>query len=193
MGKRNILWLIIVFLIAFTSCGAAGKPAETFKKVVLSNGLTLMYRVMKDEPMVSMYAVFPIGMNTERQKGIAHLLEHLVFRGGSGFTFKDILEATNRQGGQFNGFTSFYSTVFNFVVPKDKFENAFQIFDGSIWQTDLSETNVNLERKIVVHELDMDYGMRIPYYPIFHYFYAENFYSKETVDAMTVQNIKDFY
>lgn len=193
MGRRNAFWLIMALLIAFTSCAAAGKPAETFKKVVLSNGLTLMYRVMKDDPMVSMYAVFPIGMNTERQKGIAHLVEHLVFRGGSGFAFKDILEATNRQGGQFNGYTSFYSTVYNFVVPKDKFDNAFQIFNGSIWQTDLSETNVNLERKIVVHELDMDYAMRIPYYPIFHYFYAENFYSKETVDSMTVQNIKDFY
>ncbi len=193
MRKRNAFWLIMALLIAFTSCAAAGKPAETFKKVVLSNGLTLMYRVMKDDPMVSMYAVFPIGMNTEGQKGIAHLVEHLVFRGGSGFAFKDILEATNRQGGQFNGFTSFYNTVYNFVVPKDKFDNAFQIFNGSIWQTDLSETNVNLERKIVVHELDMDYAMRIPYYPIFHYFYAENFYSKETVDSMTVQNIKDFY
>ncbi|HBF37524.1 MAG TPA: hypothetical protein DDW50_09415 [Firmicutes bacterium] len=193
MRKPKVFWLVMVFMMIFTSYAVAAKPPETFKKVVLGNGLTLMYRVMKNDPMVSMYAVFPIGMNTERQKGIAHLIEHLVFRGGSGFTFKDILEATNRQGGEFNGFTSFYSTVFNYVVPKDKFDNAFQIFNGSIWQTDFSEANVSLERKIVVHELDMDYAMRIPYYPIFHYFYAENFYSKETVDAMTIQNIKDFY
>ncbi len=193
MRKRIIFWLTMALIMIFTSFAAAEKPAEAFKKVSLSNGLTLMYRVMKDDPMVSMYAVFPIGMNIERQKGIAHLIEHLVFRGGSGFTFKNILEATNHQGGEFNGFTSFYSTVFNFVVPKDKFDNAFQVFNGSIWQTDLSETNVNLERKIVVHELDMDYAMRIQYYPIFRYFYAENFYNKETVNAMTVQNIKDFY
>jgi predicted Zn-dependent peptidase len=193
MRRGKVFWLIMILVMFFTSYAAAAKPEETFKKVILSNGLTLMYRVMKDDPMVSIYSVFPIGMNAERQKGIAHLIEHLVFRGGSGFVFKDILEATNRQGGEFNGFTSFYSTVFNFVVPKDKFDNAFQIFNGSIWQTDLSETNVNLERKIVVHELDMDYAMRIPYYPIFHYFYAEDFYSKETVDSMTVQNIKDFY
>jgi predicted Zn-dependent peptidase len=193
MRKQNLLWVVLALIMFFAPYAAEAKPPETFKKVVLSNGLTLMYKVMKNEPMISMYAVFPIGMNLEKQKGIAHLLEHLVFRGGSGFTFKDILEATNRQGGEFNGFTSFYSTVFNYVVPKAKFDNAFQIFNGSIWKIDLSESNVALERKIVVHELDMDYAMRIPYYPIFHYFYAEDFYSKETVDAMTVQNIKDFY
>jgi Predicted Zn-dependent peptidases len=183
----------MIFMMFFIPYTVNARPPETFKKVVLSNGLTFMYKVMKDEPMISMYAVFPIGMNLEKQKGIAHLLEHLVFRGGSGFTYKDILEATNRQGGEFNGFTSFYTTIFNFIIPKAKFDNAFQIFNGSIWQVDLSEANTVLERKVVVHELNMDYAMRLPYYPIFHYFYSENFYSKETVDAMTVQGIKDFY
>jgi predicted Zn-dependent peptidase len=193
MRKQNIFWVIMALIMVFAPFSVEAKPSESFKKVVLQNGLTLMYKVMKNEPMISMYAVFPIGFNLEKEKGIAHLIEHLVFRGGSGYTFKDIVEATSRQGGEFNGFTSFYNTIFNYVVPKTKFENAFQIFNGSIWQTDLSESNVALERKIVVHELDMDYAMRIPYYPIFHYFYAEEFYSKETVDAMTVQGIKDFY
>jgi predicted Zn-dependent peptidase len=193
MRKQNLFWLVMALLMVFAPYSAAAKPPETFKKVVLQNGLTLMYKVMKNEPMVSVYAVLPVGMNLENQKGIAHLIEHLVFRGGSGFTFKDILETTNRQGGEFNGFTSFYTTVFNYVVPKAKFDDAFQIFNGSLWQIDLSEANIALERKIVNHELNMDYAMRIPYYPVFHYFYTENFYSKETVDAMTVQGIKDFY
>jgi predicted Zn-dependent peptidase len=191
--KQNILWVVMALVMLLAPYSAEAKLPETFKKTVLTNGLTLMYKVMKDEPMISMYAVIPVGMNLEKQKGIAHLLEHLVFRGGSGYTFNDILEATSRQGGQFNGSTSFYTTIFNYVVPKDRFDNAFRVFNGSIWQIDLSETNIALERKIVLHELDMDYGMRIPYYPIFRYFYAENFYNKDTVDAMTVQDIKDFY
>ena len=193
MRRRYIFWMVLALIMIFAPYAAEANPSETFKKVQLSNGLTLMYRVLKNEPMISMYAVFPIGMNLENRKGMAHLIEHLVFRGGSGYTFDDIIEATNRQGGEFNGYTSFYTTIFNYVVPKAKFDTALRIFNSSLWQIDLSESNVSLERKIVVHELDMDYALRIPYYPIFHYFYSEDFYSKDTVDAMTVQSIKDFY
>lgn len=193
--KRRILslgLLLILILMPFTT-QAAPKEELEFTQVALKNGITLKYKIIKNEPLISMYAVFPIGMNQEKTKGIAHIMEHLVFRGGTGYNFNDIAAITTRKGGYFNGFTSSETTVYNYVVSKENFETAFKVFNGSIWKTDLSETMVALERKIVVHELDMDYTQRIAYYPVFQYFYPEVNYTKETVAGITAHDLQEFH
>lgn len=193
--KRRILSLgLLLFLIlpGFTTM-AASKENLNFTEVVLKNGVTLKYKILKNEPLVSMYTVFPIGMNQEKAKGIAHLMEHLIFRGGAGYNFEDIAAVTTRKGGYFNGFTSFNATAYNYVVPKENFEAAFKVFNGSLWETNLSEAMVALERKIVVHELDMDYAERLPFYPLFEYFYPEINYTKETVEAISPRDLQEFH
>lgn len=192
-GKFIWLGLLLLLVIAPFPTLAAAKEELEFTKVNLKNGISLKYKVIKDEPLVSMYAIFPIGMNKEKTKGIAHLMEHLVFRGGSDYGFEDIAAVTSRAGGYFNGFTSFDITAYNYVAPKKNFEEAFKVFNGSIWNTNLSETMIELERKIVVHELDMDYTERLPYYPIFRYFYPEIGYTKETVAAISSQDLHEFH
>ena len=191
-ARVGAVLLFAAYFFLATLCGQAA-PAERFQKVILKNGLTVYYKVMKGYPMVSLNAVFPVGMNQEKEKGIAHLLEHLVFRGGSGYGFPEIAEATIRQGGSFNGATSFEATTFNYVVPKESLGEGLRIFDGVIWKTDFSETNVDLERRIVLHELDLDYSLRYPIYPIFRYFFPEFSYSKETVSRISSLDLKNFH
>lgn len=193
--KGRILWLgllLIMVFASFTTQAASSEELE-FTKVILENGITLKYKILKDEPLVSMYTVFPVGMNQEKIKGIAHLMEHLVFRGGAGYDFEDIAAITTRKGGYFNGFTSFNATAYNYVVPKENFTAAFKVFNGSIWETNLSEAMVELERKIVVHELDMDYSERLPFAPVFKYFYPEISYTEQTVAAITSQDLREFH
>lgn len=188
-----ILGLLLLTLVTPFSTQAASKGEFGFTQITLKNGVTLKYKIIKNEPLVSMYAVFPIGMNKEKTKGIAHLMEHLVFRGGSEYDFGDIADITSRKGGYFNGFTSFNTTAYNYVAPKECFETAFKVFNNSIWETNLSDKMVALERKIVVHELDMDYAERLPYYPIFEYFYPEVNYTKETVDSILPRDLQEFH
>ncbi len=193
--KRRILGLgLLLFLILtpFTTW-AASKETGGFTEVVLKNGITLKYKIFKDEPLASMYAVVPIGMNQEKAKGIAHLMEHLVFRGGAGYDFSDILDITAREGGFFSGFTTFYTTVYNYVVPKENFMNAFKIFNSSLWETNLSAEMVALEQKIVLHELDMGYTDRLTFYPVVEYFNPDTAYTRETVEAITVKDLQEFH
>lgn len=190
---RKFLWISLIVGCALSPVTTWAAPRENFTKVVLKNGITVKYKVMKDQPMVSMYAVFPIGFNMERKKGIAHLLEHLVFRGGSEYSYRDIAGATNRQGGQFNGFTSFYNTSFNYVTTKESFEHAFNVFNASIWKTNLTVSNMAKEKKIIGYELDMDYAMQYSYYPIVRYIYPEMYHSRETLAEITVEDLKQFH
>lgn len=194
MRKKPLSFILLAIFIFFSfNAIAAPKPRENFTRQTLKNGLTVMYKVMKGQPMVSLAAVFPIGMNREKEKGIAHLLEHLVFRGGSGYGFQDIAGVTCRQGGEFNGYTTFYATYYNYVIPKENFDTAFRVFNGCVWKTDFSESVIDLERKIVIHELDMNYSDRYLYYPIFHYFFPEFRYSRESVAEISSQDLQDFY
>lgn len=191
LALLSLVWLGMSMVWPATS-QAASDPVH-FTRTTLKNGLTVLYKVMKGEPMVSMYAVFPIGMNREKAKGMAHLLEHLVFRGGSGYDFTDIVGVTTRKGGQFNGFTSFDTTAYNFVVPKEDLLEGLRIFNGSIWKPVNSGTALDLEKRIVIHELDMDYSDRYQAYPVYRYFYPEFSYTRESVAAITPRDLEEFH
>lgn len=188
--KRGLLALLIVVTIVPAVTAA---PRENFEKIVLKNGITVMYKLMKDQPLVSMYAVFPVGTRQEKEKGIAHLMEHLVFRGGSEYTYQDIAKATFWEGGHFNGFTSFYATSYNYVVPKESFDTAFKVFNASLWQTNLDPATVELEKKIIVYELDMNYSQQYAFYPIIRYFYPEMYHSKQTLAQIEVEDLRAFH
>jgi predicted Zn-dependent peptidase len=164
-----------------------------FTKATLKNGLKVMYKVMKGQSRTSVNVVFPIGMNGEKEKGIAHLVEHLVFRGGAGYNFSDIAGITVRGGGYFSGFTYITATSYSYVVPNDKLITALKIFNGSVWNTDTGELSIALEKKIVLHELDMDYSERYELYPLFHYLLPEFSYNADTIAAITPADLQKFH
>ena len=192
MKRQHFLWILMALILIIAPLNASAKTQETFTKVVLPNGLTLLYRVMKDQPMVSMRAAIPIGMNYPK-RSIAHLTEHMIFRGNSDYSFNDILDVTSRLGGTFSGETSFHATCYNYVVPKASFNEAFKVFNSTIWSAGLAEQNIALEQKIVVHEAEMNYAARLEVYPILHYFYPENNDTEATVHAIARQDLKTYY
>lgn len=193
MLMKRISRFILILSLFFIPINVAAKTEESFQKTILKNGLTLMYRVMKDEPTVSITAVIPIGMNYAEQKSIAHLTEHMVFRGSKDYTFSDILNVTNRQGGTFSGFTTFYVTTYNYVVPRDNFENAFNVFNSMLWSAAMTEDDFAMEQKIVLHEADMNYTSRLPGYSLLEYFYPEYSDTRESVHGISIRDLRDFY
>ncbi len=189
---RHLIGMILAGLLVCAPLAGAAAPSGEFTTEKLANGITFKYKVLKDDPLVSINAKFPIGFYHQSVKGVPHLMEHLVFRGGSGYKFNDIAAVTTHQGGYFNGATSFYATTYNYVVPKAKFGEALKVFNGSLWKTDLTPENVNFEKTIVTHELDMGYA-RYNYYAAYRCFYPEMDISRQTVEAATPALLKDFY
>lgn len=185
--------IFILFFVIYAALPLQAASDRGFTKITLKNGLKVMYKVMKGQSRTSINAVFPIGMNGEKEKGIAHLVEHLVFRGGAGYNFNDIAGITVRGGGYFSGFTYITATSYSFVVPNDKLINALKIFNGSVWNTDTTESSIALEKKIVLHELDMDYSERYELYPLFHYLLPEFSYNADTIAAIAPADLQTFH
>ena len=86
---------------------------------VLDNGLTVLTAVRSDVPIVSVWTWYAVGGRDERkgEAGLAHFLEHMMFKGSERFEKGEIDRITQKQGGANNAFTSCDATAYYFDLP----------------------------------------------------------------------------
>ncbi|HEY8867483.1 MAG TPA: insulinase family protein, partial [Solirubrobacteraceae bacterium] len=75
----------------------------------LANGLPVHRIGLEGTRAVTILVAFDAGARTERpeENGMAHFLEHLVFKGGEKFAdYRDVNETAERLGAQLNAYTS---------------------------------------------------------------------------------------
>src|ERR1700744_4527315 len=85
----------------------------------LPNGLRLHRIPIEGTRAVTLLAAFDAGARTERpeENGMAHFLEHLVFKGGEKFpTYRDVNEAAERNGAVLNAYTSHDLVAFHITA-----------------------------------------------------------------------------
>ncbi len=76
--------------------------AEITTSTVASNGLPIHRIALPGTRALTALVAFDAGARTERpeENGMAHFLEHLVFKGGEKYaTYKDVNETAERMGG----------------------------------------------------------------------------------------------
>src|SRR6201990_3207902 len=75
----------------------------------LDNGLPIHHVELEGTRAVTVLVAFEAGARTEREEenGMAHFLEHLVFKGGEKFSdYRKVNETAERMGGVLNAYTS---------------------------------------------------------------------------------------
>jgi zinc protease len=135
-------------------------PAVTVKR--LTNGLTYYIRAnRKPENRAQFQLVVNAGsiLETEKQKGLAHFLEHMAFNGTKNFEKHELINFLERIGMQFgadlNAYTSFDETVYRLEIPMDKpefLQKAFQVLEDWAHQITLDADEIEKERGIVIEE-----------------------------------------
>ena len=87
----------------------------TLKQSTLSNGLKVLTNTMSDVESVSMGIYVGSGSRSEttKQNGIAHFIEHMLFKGTKKRDAKQIVEAIESVGGNVNAYTSREITVYH--------------------------------------------------------------------------------
>ena len=85
----------------------------------LANGLPLYRIAVEGTRAVTLLVAFDAGARTERpeENGMAHFLEHLVFKGGEKYpTYRDVNEAAERIGAVLNAYTSHDLVAFHITA-----------------------------------------------------------------------------
>lgn len=134
----------------------------------LANGLTYYIRNNgKPEDKVELRLAVNAGsiMETDRQLGLAHFMEHMNFNGTKNFEKNDLVDYLQSIGVKFgadlNAYTSFDETVYILPIPSDdpeKLEKGFQILEDWAHNTTLSEEAIDGERGVVLEELRLRLG-----------------------------------
>ena len=99
------------------------------KKVVLPNGLTVLYHPKKGNSVV-VEVMVKVGSSHEKntERGIAHFFEHILFEGTKKRpTNKEISNEIERIGGDFNAYTSNERTCFYAKVLRKHFPIAVEV------------------------------------------------------------------
>jgi len=129
---------------------------DRFFRQVLPNGLKVIFE-KRDIPIVSTMAAtkFGSGYEPENIKGIAHLLEHSVFRKTKTKTGEQITSAIENQGGKINAFTADEITAYYAKMRSDHFEISMDIISDIMLNPTLLKKDIDMEKKIVLQEIKM--------------------------------------
>jgi len=128
----------------------------------LANGLTYFIR-QNAEPQnrADLWLAINAGsvLEDEDQRGLAHLVEHLLFNGTKRFpedALVDFLESIGMQfGADLNAYTSFDETVYMLQVPTDNQENlgkALDVLEDWAGSALLDPQQIDAERGVVIEE-----------------------------------------
>ena len=85
---------------------------DAVQKYTLKNNLTVLVREKHDIPQVAIQIWYEVGSKDELvgEKGIAHLLEHTVFKGTNKLSETDHGSVVHKLSGSCNGITSYDCT-----------------------------------------------------------------------------------
>lgn len=126
-------------------------------RTVLPNGLTVLSEHMPGVRSVSFGAwVRAASLHEPREKmGVSHLLEHMVFKGTERRTAHEIALSLEALGGSLDAYTSREHTVYQGRVLDEHLLDAADVIGDIVFRPTLRESDLTLERKVVLEEIGM--------------------------------------
>ncbi len=177
----------------------------------LPNGLTYYIRKnVKPEKRVELRLAVNAGsvQEDDNQLGLAHLVEHLCFKGTKSFPKADLLHYLQSVGATFgpdiNAYTAFDETVYMLSLPTDEektLSNGLKIMREWAHDVNFDPADIDTERGVVVEEWRLGRGagqrMLDKFLPVV---FKDSKYAlrlpigtKESVEGMSYDTIKRFY
>jgi zinc protease len=148
------LFLAINIMLAFahdTLQARSGMRATEFK---LANGMHVVVVPDHRAPVVTHMVWYRVGAADEPPgvSGIAHFLEHLMFKSTDKIPSGEFSKIVARLGGQDNAFTSQDATAYFQRVAKDRLEQVMQMEADRMVNLKLTEQEVLTERDVILEE-----------------------------------------
>ena len=121
----------------------------------LSSGLTIVTENMPHLESVALGVWIKSGSRneTEAEHGIAHLLEHMAFKGTKRRTARDIAEEIENVGGELNAATSTETTSYYARVLKDHVPLAVDILADILTESEFDEEELRREKHVILQEI----------------------------------------
>lgn len=121
------------------------------------NGLRVASEVLPGMESVTVCVSLNVGarQETESQHGMAHLLEHMAFKGTARRSARDIAEEFDAIGGHINAYTSMEQTVYYARVLAEHLPVAMDILGDILQHSTFDAKELKREQEVIVQEIAM--------------------------------------
>ncbi|HWP90877.1 MAG TPA: pitrilysin family protein [Thermodesulfobacteriota bacterium] len=172
-------------------------------KFKLDNGLTVLLEENHSAPVVAVNVWVKVGSACEEdgEYGIAHVHEHMVFKGTEKRGVGEIARIIEGDGGDINAFTSFDETVYYVVIAGRFLDTALDVLSDAMENSSFDAEELQKELQVVLEEIRRgeDSPQRNLSERLFSEAYTAHPYrrpvigSKESVSGFTREKIVNFY
>lgn len=134
--------------------------ASVTTTAVPANGLPVHRIEVPGTRALTALVAFDAGARTERpeENGMAHFLEHLVFKGGEKYpTYTDVNETAERLGGVLNAYTSHDLVAFHITVRAESAPAAIDLLSDFVGRPRIDSEELDRERGVVIQEINRAY------------------------------------
>jgi len=128
-----------------------------FYRKVLKSGMTLLLEKRDSAKVVSVaIAVRCGGMNESLEdKGISHLIEHMLYKGTPTRNSHQIAEEIEKKGGDLNGFTDESVTAYWVKIPSKHLNIALDVLGDMVKNPLMDAVELEKERQVIFEEIKM--------------------------------------
>lgn len=132
----------------------SSNSSANFHKEILPNGATLICD-RRQIPVATIFVATRFGSAYEPAefKGIAHFIEHMIFKGTKKRNQEQITREIEGVGGEINAFTSDQITSIYTKMPKEHFEKGIDVVSDMAFNSVFSPVEIEKERKVIFEEI----------------------------------------
>jgi len=198
---KLVLLISFCFLVPFKIFSGDIFNPYKFK---LNNGLNVIVLENKRAPVIAqmMWYDFGSGIEEKGKSGLAHFMEHLMFKGTKKFPKNTYSNFVSRIGGTENAFTSYDYTAYYQVVPKSQIKKIMEMEADRMSNLTLTKENIEIEKKVILEERfqriesdpssQLDESMKSILYPN-HYYGRPIIGWKHEIEKLSYDDVWRFY
>lgn len=128
-----------------------------YKRVTLTNGIRLITEFIPYVNSISLGFWIGSGSRYENSlnNGVSHFIEHMIFKGTTNRSSKQIAEEIESLGGQINAFTGKEATCFYVKLLDEHYETGIAVLCDMIMNPRFSGEDIEKEKGVVQEEINM--------------------------------------
>src|SRR6059036_2508641 len=155
MDYNRSVRTVVLFLLVVSLLAPSGAPAaDRVVAATLDNGLRVLLLEDHRSPIVSFQVWYRVGSRNEQRgaTGIAHFLEHMMFKGTPSHGPKQFARLVEENGGQDNAFTSQDVTSYYVDIAADKLDLVIDLEADRMQNLLLDPKEIASEREVVIEK-----------------------------------------
>lgn len=124
----------------------------------LANGMEVVVCPREGANVVTIQVIIWAGSLDEREheRGVAHFLEHMLFKGTKTRGVGQLAALIEGAGGDSNAYTTFDKTVFHLTLPSVSAELGFDVLSDALFHSVFDGEEFEKEREVILEEIRRD-------------------------------------